>query len=253
MDISASFRARAREVAAWPGWRRHAPAAGSAVFHLVAAALVAATLGVASGSQPITEPEEFIAIELVNLPPEQVAMPEAGVTPPRAPAPRPAATDMPSPSAPAIPDPRKRPQQPGTGAPPAPGGEPDSDSVYIPPSVMTGPGPAGLQGLAKGDPCTNRYGPKPKDCPSDLAARVGPMDSVLPRSKDDLAQHFADYMPTCPYRVGCEPGERRTLTGAHAVDNNGEDAGGAASLGGLHDSVGRLGFNPDHTDPGFGD
>jgi hypothetical protein len=28
---------------------------------------------------------------------------------------------------------------------------------------------------------------------------------------------------------------------------------GAGGLGGIHELVGRLGFNPDHTDPGFGD
>jgi hypothetical protein len=30
-------------------------------------------------------------------------------------------------------------------------------------------------------------------------------------------------------------------------------AGGAASLGGANTIVGRLGFNREHTDPGFGD
>ena len=90
------------------------------------------------------------------------------------------------------------------------------------------------------------------------------MDSLLPRSKDDLAQHYADYMPTCPYRVGCEPGVRRTVNGSlpagRDAPGSGNDrgagtphVGGAGGLGGLHDSIGRLGFNPDHTDPGFGD
>lgn len=216
-----------------------------------------ATLGAAAGAPVRPElqvPDDFLAIDLVAMLPPDVL--EAGVTPPpRVVAPRPDTADS------APPDPRKRPQTSGPAAPspsasgpaaPAPSGA-GSDSVYIPPSILNGSGPAGLQGLVASDRCSNRYGPKPKDCPTDLAGRVGTMDSVMPRSKDDLAQHFADYMPTCPYRVGCEPGERRTLNGSHAVNNNGLDAGGAASLGGLHDSVGRLGFNPDHTDPGFGD
>jgi hypothetical protein len=204
----------------------------------------------ASGAPMSEEREEFIAIELVSQPPEEIAIPEAGVSPPRVQAPRPAPS---SPSAPSISDPRKRPQA-GQGAPVAPGAAADSDSVYIPPSIFKAPGPAGLQSLAGNNPCADpRPERRPRECATDLAGRVGKMDSVLPRSKDDLAQHYADYMPTCPYRVGCEPGEQRTHNGAHAVDNNGPASGGAGSLGGLHDSVGRLGFNPDHVDPGFGD
>ena len=240
-----------QQAKSWPGWRRHAPVAGSVGAHVVGAVVAMATLGAAAGAPvrpPPPSPEAFIAIDLVaELPPE------AGVTPPpRTAAPRPdASTDT------APPDPRKRAQPSGPALPgpasPAPSGGADGDTVYIPPSIMVGPGPAGLQGLTSNDRCSGRYGPKPKDCPSDLAGRFGTMDSLLPRSKDDLAQHYADYMPTCPYRSGCEPGERRTINGAHAVNNNGPAAGGAGSLGGLHDSVGRLGFNPDHTDQGFGD
>lgn len=246
-----TWQERARELASWPGWRRHAPAAGSAAFHLVAVALAAATLGVASSAPTSATSEDFIAIELITPPPEEVVIPEAGVSPPRVATPRPAPSD---PSVPAAPDPRKRPQ-PGQGAPVAPGTPADSDSVYIPPSILKTPGPAGLQGLVAGNnPCADpRPERRPRECASDLTARVGNMDTMQPRSKDDLAQHFADYMPTCPYRVGCEPGERSTHNGSHATDNNGNAAGGPGSLGGLHDSVGRLGFNPDHMDPGFGD
>lgn len=232
----------AQQVADWPGWRRHAPAAGSVAVHLIALGLVAATLGAASGAPTTSEPaEEYLAIDLVALPPEEVAPPEAGVTPPR-----------PAVTAPSIADPRRRPQAPA--APATPGDAPDGDTVYLPPSILKDPGPAGLKGLMRDDRCADPIPERrPRECATDLAARVGNMDSVLPRSKADLAQHFGAFMPTCAYRVGCEPGERRTSTGAHAVDNNGMAAGGAASLGGLHDSVGRLGFNPDHTDPGFGD
>jgi hypothetical protein len=257
-----TWQERARELASWPGWRRHAPAAGSAVFHLVAVAILAATLGVASGAPPSAESENFIAIELLTPPPEDIVIPEAGVTPPRAQTPGPKPSD---PSVPTATDPRKRPQQPGQGAPAAPGTA-DDDSVYIPPSIFKAPGPAGLQGLVAGNnPCADpRPERRPRDCKTDLAARVGNMDTMQPRSKDDLAQHFADYMPVCPYRVGCEPGVRRTMNGSlpagRGAPGSGNDrgagtpqAGGAAGLGGLHDSVGRLGFNPDHTDPGFGD
>jgi len=224
-------------------------------------AFIAVTLGMASGAPTSAEPEEFIAIELVSQPPEEITIPEAGVSPPRAQTPRPVPS---APTAPSISDPRKRPQA-GQGAPVAPGAPADGDSVYIPPSIFKAPGPAGLQSLAGNNPCADpRPERRPRECATDLTGRVGNMDSVLPRSKDDLAQHYADYMPTCPYRVGCEPGVRRTMNGSlpagRGAPGSGNDrgagtpqAGGPAGLGGLHDSVGRLGFNPDHTDPGFGD
>lgn len=251
---------RAQQIADWPGWRRHAPAAGSVAVHLVALGLMAVTFGAAAGS-PATSAteEEFLAIDLVALPPEELVPMEAGVTPPRIQAPRPATPD----TAPVLTDPRRRQQAPG--APTTPGAAADADSVYLPPSILNPSGPAGLKGLMEDERCSDpRPERRPRDCATDLAGRVGNMDSVLPRSKADLAQHFADYMPTCAYRVGCEPGVRRTMNGSMpagrpapgSANDRGAGtphAGGPAGLGGLHDSVGRLGFNPDHTDPGFGD
>lgn len=257
---------RARELARWPGWRRHAPAAaGSAVAHLAIVGIIA--LGVAAGSPAEVDapPEElFLALDLIppELEPVEVA---AGVTPtPRAATPKP---DDVTPSSPP-PDPRKRAQeQPGApplGAPSEPSGAPDGDSVYIPPGVTTGRGPPGLASLMQNDRCSSRIGPRPRDCPSDLGARVGTMDTVMPRSEADLARHYGDFMPTCALRVGCGPDEHKTILGtaaaARPAPGSANDrgagtphAGGASSLGGLHDSVGRLGFNPDHRDPGFGD
>lgn len=245
-----TWRERAQQLAKWPGWRRHAPAAGAVAVHLAVVSLIAATLGASAISEDAPS-ETFLSIELVSAPPEELPL-QAGVSPPRVQAPRAAASE---PSGPSIPDPKRRDQKGEQGAPDAPGAPADSDSIYIPPSILKGTGPQGLQSLVgRGDPCADPIPERrPRGCKTDLAGRVGNMDSVLPRSKDELAQHYADYMPTCPYRVGCEPGERRTAIGTHAVNNNGPAAGGAGSLGGLHDSVGRLGFNPDHTDPGFGD
>lgn len=255
-----TWQETARELARWPGWRRHAPAAGSVAVHLVAVAFIAATLGMASGAPASPGSETFIAIELVSQPPEEIVIPEAGVSPPRAQTPHPAPSDPPTPS---VADPRKRPQTSGQGAPVAPGAV--DDSVYIPPSIFTGPGPAGLQSLVGKDPCADpRPERRPRNCASDLADRVGNMDTMLPRSKDDLAQHYADYMPTCPYRSGCEPGTGKTISGTNSVgrappgsaDDRGAgspQAAGGSSIGGLSDSVGRLGHNKDHVDPGFGD
>jgi hypothetical protein len=253
---------RAQQVANWPGWRRHAPAAaGSIAVHLVALGLMAATFGAAAGSPAASaaDEEEFLAIDLVQLPPEEIVPLEAGVTPPRIQPPRPATPD----TAPVLPNTKRTQQAPG--APTTPGAAADEDSVYLPPSILKPSGPAGLAGLMGDERCSDpRPERRPRDCATDLAGRVGNMDSVLPRSKDDLAQHLADYMPTCPYRSGCEPGPRRTINGSMPAgrpapgsrDDRGAGtphAGGPAGLGGLHDSIGRLGFNPDHTDSGFGD
>lgn len=110
-----------------------------------------------------------------------------------------------------------------------------------------------------------RFGPKAKECAGkELAARTGKMDSVMPRTKEQLAQHFAEYMPKCQFKVGCEGGEWISTNGTRGVGKpppgsagdrgvGTPGAGGAASVGGINTIVGRLGFNPDHTDPGFGD
>jgi hypothetical protein len=129
------------------------------------------------------------------------------------------------------------------------------DNVFLPPSAKIQPGgPAGLRGLM-GDPCESRFGVKPKECAGrELAALTGPMDSVMPRSKAELAQFHGDFIPKCPWKVGCEGGEWISTNGTRAPqDNTSAASGGAASLGGIHDVVGRLPPNPDFVDPGFGD
>lgn len=129
------------------------------------------------------------------------------------------------------------------------------DSVYLgPPSVLNDPGvPPGLASLMGKDPCEARFGPKAKECAGrELAARTGSMDSVMARSKDELAQHFAEYMPVCEHKVGCEPGEWMSTNGTRSVFGT-RQHGGAASLGGINDLVGRMPQKPDFVDPGFGD
>lgn len=90
------------------------------------------------------------------------------------------------------------------------------------------------------------------------------MDSVMSRSKEDLAEHFAAYMMKCPWLVGCDGGEWVSTNGTRSVakappgsDNDRGQmaamAGGAASLGGLNTIVGRLPQKPDFVDRGFGD
>lgn len=243
------------------GWRRHAPAGASALAHAVLLSAVAGTMATAMPPSPAASRQAVLAVEL--LPDPDVAEPSAlaGVTPaPRIRAPRPAETpsasaEAPRPAGPAAPkaDPKDR--------------KAGEDRVYLgPPSILNGSGvPPGLASLMGKDPCEERFGPKAKECAGrELAARTGTMDSVMSRSKVDLAEHFAEYMPKCPYRVGCEGVEWISTNGTRSVakappgsaDDRGQMAamaGGAASLGGLNTIVGRLGFNPDQTDPGFGD
>jgi hypothetical protein len=111
-----------------------------------------------------------------------------------------------------------------------------------------------LRNLAYGNPCESTFGKKPKECVEDWRGRVGNMDSLMPRSKDDLKQHYADYITPCPHKVGCEGGEWISTNGTRAPsDLTSAAAGGAASAGGVNDLVGRLPQQPDFVDPGFGD
>lgn len=231
------------------------------MVHGVVLAGLASLMATATPSAPVDKKKLYLAVDL--LPEAMVPEPEAfaGVTPPPRPrpatAPERAAETTPRPSAgPVVPN------APAQGSASDPG-----DSVYLgPPSILIDPaGPPGLRGLMANDPCTQRYGPKAKECAGrDLATRTGPMDSVMSRSEDQLAQHFGDYMPKCRLRSGCDEGEWISTNGTRGVGKpppgSSADrgvmagmAGGAAGLGGLNTSVGRLGFNKDHTDTGFGD
>lgn len=244
-----------------PGWRRHAPAVGSVVAHVAVAAVFAGTMAaVTAQDAPRAKPAKRMMIVELMQPPEELPRPEAGVTPP--PRARPDAT--PEPSAPRLPaDKRKTtaPSAASTDASPA-----DDNTFYVPSSPDAATGVAkGLASLMGDDECAQRFGPKAKECAGrDLAKRTGKMDSVMARPKEQLAQYFGEFMPKCQWRVGCEGGEWKSSNGTRSVakgaPGSGNDrdqpalmAGGAATLGGLNATTGRLGFNPDHTDPGFGD
>jgi hypothetical protein len=137
-----------------------------------------------------------------------------------------------------------------------------SEGVYIPPSPLA-PGVTGLASLMA-DPCKTKTGLRLENCgakPSDKLAEAKAFEHM---SKADKERFYAEFTPDCPYKVGCDQGPWRGLNGTHSVarpppgsrDDRGAGtlmAGGAAGLGGPHDMIGRLGFNPDHTDPGFGD
>lgn len=231
------------------GWRRYAPAAGSVVAHGVVGVAIAALMASSVKPSPRKAEAPPLAIEVSLM---------ADTLPMRPTAPRPQPKPSPSKTEPAterapVGVPERKDQQ--AAALPeisttAPSG--GSDSVYLGPSPFAQPGtPGGLQGLAMADACSGKYGPKPKDC-TNWKAKVGSMDSVMPRSKEELASLYGEFMPVCLYRVGCEEkGEWISTNGTRNVAGT-RMAGGVESVGGITDTVGRLGFNPDHFDRGFG-
>lgn len=234
------LREQIRQWASWSGWRKHAPAAGSAVAHGVVGLAVVGLMAAAGKPLPLVKAQPALAIE-VSLMEDTLPM--------RPPAPRPLPK---SPSSKAEPLPERKEQEstlPDIAATAPSGG---ADSVYLGPSPFVQPGTkGGLQGLAMADLCSGKYGPKPKDC-TNWKAKVGAMDSVMPRSKEELAALYGEFMPVCAYRVGCEEkGEWISTNGTRNVAGT-RMAGGVESVGGITDTVGRLGFNPDHFDRGFG-
>lgn len=225
-------------------WRSHAPVAGSIAAHGVVGLAVAAVM--ASSVKPEIERPEQPPLE-VALMLDSIPVP-VEVRPP-APKPLPRTRAEPTDTAPIIPGPTRKDEKAAT---PQPVAEADSESVYIPPSPFATYAPTGgLQGLANLDPCApSRYGPRPREC-SQLAAQVGSLEQLTPRSKQELAQQHGEFMPTCAYAVGCEGGEWISTNGTRSVAGT-RMAGGVESVGGAADIVGRLGFNPDHFDRGFG-
>lgn len=233
----------------WPGWRRHGPAAGSVAAHLVAALAITGILA-ASGKPlpPVATPPEFAPLEVALVAEALPAPSERTVTVPKpAPSSKPAGD-----TAPIAPAPRKDQRQQPTASPPDPGPA-TGDTVYLGPSPFAQPArKGGLEGLATNDPCTAPIGIKPKDCVTNWAASMGSMDSVMPRSDEEMARYHAEFMTRCRFRVGCEPNEVLN-NGARSFGAKSPMASGAGGVQGINELVGRLGFNPDHTDPGFGD
>ena len=149
--------------------------------------------------------------------------------------------------------PRRNDKQPAT-PPQQPAPTASNDSVYLGPSPFAQPAqPGGLEGLASHNPCAARVGMKPKDCVTNWAAIVGKMDTVMPRSKDELRTYYAEFMTPCAHKVGCEPTDGVLNNGTRSFGQKSPQALGPGGLQGINEIVGRLGFNPDHTDPGFGD
>lgn len=232
----------------WPGWRTYAPALGSVVVHGLVITAAAGMMATAMPERARPDQQRFLAVQLVE---PEMPPPEAGVTPP--PVKRPDVAPSKSPAiAPSSVTPRPAGPSTTTPSPTPDKSKDDGNSFYIGPPV-TKDAPPGLASLMSNDPCTAKFGPKAKECAGrDLARKTGPMDSLLPTTKEEQAKNYAAFMEKCPHWVGCEGGEWRSTSGARSVYGT-RGAGGAASLGGIHDLVGRLPQKPDFVDRGFGD
>lgn len=240
----------------WGGWRCLSPAAGSLAAHGVVGVAIVSMFGASITPRPtsLAPPSTELQVTLVAETPMPSMRPSTSVRPP-------APDAEPMPERPRAVRPRK--EEPRSSDPSVDTSDPGA--VYLPPSILSGAEiPRGLQGLVNADRCNPKKGLKPEDCGAEWSARIEQPDAWQTASKEDLRQHFVEFMPVCPYRVGCEAGEWISTNGTRSViDRLAAASGtiyrgspmnsGAAGLGGIHDLVGRLPFNPDHTDPGFGD
>jgi hypothetical protein len=158
---------------------------------------------------------------------------------------------------PDAPPPLARNEKPKQAARPAPGSAPaeDEDGVYLGDTDFALSGvPLGLRGLMEEDPCAERAGKLRLDCDT-WSEKVAKGDLLAAPTLAQLKRMYPGFVETCRWKVGCQEGEWISSNGTRSVFNSRGSPmmAGAGSLGGLHESVERLGFNPDHTDPGFGD
>lgn len=230
-------------IGSWKGWRRYAPTAGSVATHGVIVSAIAVMMASSIKPHPPAPPVQPRNLEVMlvsETPPPPMRTPP--VSPPRAAEPEPK-----SDSVPIAPKPRKD-KQATTPAP-------EDEGVYLPPSILAETDiPAGLRGAVQADPCKDKISVRQRDCVTSWASKLGTVETLMPRSEDDLKRYYAEFMVTCPYKVGCGPNQARMiqLNGTQSVVGT-RMAAGPASLGGMSDTVGRLQFDPDHRDPGFGD
>jgi len=221
------------------------PAAGSLAAHGVVGVAIVSMFGASITPRPtsLAPPSTELQVTLVAETPMPSMRPSTSVRPP-------APDAEPMPERPRAVRPRK--EEPRSSGPSVDTSDPGA--VYLPPSILSGAEiPRGLQGLVNADRCNPKKGLKPEDCGAEWSARIEQPGAWQTASKEDLRQHFVEFMPVCPYRVGCEAGDGVLLNGARSFGLKSPMASGAGGLQGIHDVVGRLGFNPDHTDPGFGD
>jgi hypothetical protein len=261
------LRERADELLRWPGWRCCAPVAGSVITHIVLGGAVLSALAATSKPSLHTAspaaPRLEVTLVAESLPPKgwKPTPPDARKAPPQSEA-RPS-TDTAPPIARA---PRKDEKRRAGERPFISGGKPSEEEggVFLGDSDLADSGvPLGLRGLLEADPCEPKKGLPRGDCGPTWTQKFASNTYTITPTEAQLKRMYPGIIPPCPYKAGCEP-SAMNINGTRSVGrappgsirdtgSGSPMAGGAAGLGGLHDSIGRLGFNPDHTDPGFGD
>jgi hypothetical protein len=235
----------------WPGlvdWRRYAPAAGSVVTHIVILVGLASFLAASGGERmPPKPPPPTLQVTLVAETPAPAGRPLA---PPVVPRPTPPAK---ADSLPEAPPPAAKNDKQRQAANPAPAAV--DEGVYLGETDLALSGvPLGLRGLMEEDPCAGRSGKLKIDCAT-WSDRIAKGELLAAPTLAELKRMYPGFVETCRWRVGCQEGEWISANGTRSVYNyNGSPMmSGAGGLGGINELVGRLGFNPDATDPGFGD
>jgi hypothetical protein len=231
----------------WDGWRRYTPAAGSVAAHAVVGLAVVSIMAASVKPRPAvpSPPSPDLQITLVSETPRPA---------PRPPPPRRTPPPRPAPDAQAIPEtPRTAPRKEDKRSPEA-AITPDEDTVFVPPSILLESIPLGLRGMMDEDRCNPRKGLRPRNCDTqNWAGKIPPAQGWQVASKEELKQYYGAFMQPCPYKVGCEPGEWKSSNGTRSVAGSAMAGGAAGLTSGAEGTTGRLGFNPDHTDPAFGD
>jgi hypothetical protein len=252
------LRERIVQWSRWPGWRRCAPAAGSVVAHVFLGMAVFSML--AATSKParvaVRPPPPSLEVMLVaETPPRGMrpTPPDAPKAPPRS-EPKPEAAEAP----PVARDPRKDQKRQAAAQPAIAGGAPSQDEggVYLGDSELAASGvPLGLRSLMETDPCKPKNGLPRGDCGPSWAEKFASNDFKIIPTEAQLRRMYPGIIPPCPYKVGCDGGEWISTNGTRGVFNERGSPmmSGAGGLGGINELTSRLGFNPDHTDPGFGD
>jgi hypothetical protein len=244
----------------WPGWRRYSPAAGSVAVHVLVGLALVSMLAASGKPQRlgITVSRGIEVTLVAETPNPRAIRPMPPVSPRLTPKSERQSEALPE-ARPATDDPRKdRRRQEAAAEPAVAGGAAfnDEDGVYLGESAVARSGvPLGLRSLLETDPCKPKEGLPRGDCEPRWAEKLAQGKLLLVPTAQDLRRMYPGIIPPCQYRVGCEGGEWISMNGTRSVfDPHGSPMmSGPGGLGGINDLTERLGFNPDHTDPGFGD
>lgn len=243
------LRGRLAKWAAWPGWRRTAPVAGSVAANLVIATAVIASLSAVHADNRLLNLNS-LSVTLVSD-----SLPPPPSDTPRAMPQRPATPTLKAEQTPAL----RRDPSAATAASSAPsGGLADAESVYVGPEGLAGNGPPlGLKSMLEKDPCNSVEARLRGNCDSKFGKMLAKGELVQTPTPEQLKRMYPGLIveADCGSKhLGCIQPDWISSNGTHPVGNKSPMSGGAGQLGGFHELVGRLGPpNEYHRDPGFGD